>query len=184
MSAENNPHAPCSPEQIELDRMEERDASNNDAATPSQEKLVPVNEAIRYRKRAQAAEQALTELRAQLEQTQQSYEQAERTIDSLERRQRMDELLTEADAIDLDAARLLTEAAVQGMDEPDLAEAVADLRRYKPYLFRAELEAPGGLALAPRLDGADDPLARAAEQAQDSGDRRDLLRYLRLRRRP
>ena len=84
----------------------------------------------------------------------------------------------------MDAARLLTEAAVQSMDEPDVAEAVQDLRRHKPFLFYPDASAAEGLALAPQIEGADDPLARAAEQAQHSGDRRDLLRYLRLRRRP
>lgn len=154
------------------------------AASSSQERLVPVNEAIRYRKRAQAAEQQLGTIRRQLDAAQQRCEQAEQTVGSLERRQRIDELLAEADAIDIEAARLLTEVAVQSMDEPDIAEAVDDLRRHKPYLFREEQQGAGGLALAPRMDGVDDPLALAAEQAQHSGDRRDLLRYLRLRRRP
>ena len=149
-----------------------------------QDKLVPVTEAIRYRKRAQVAEQRLTDVQAQLDAAQRRAEQAEQSIDVLERRQRIDALLAEADTIDLDAARLLTEAAVQAMDEPDVEHAVADLRRHKPYLFHPEHDAVGGLALAPRIEGADDPLARAAEQAQHSGDRRDLLRYLRLRRRP
>lgn len=163
---------------------EDTDLAVSDAATPSQERLVPVTEAIRYRKRAQSAEQQLSDLQARLQESQQRYEQAEQAIHSLERRQKMDALLTEADAIDLEAARLLTEAAVQGMQEPDVAVAVDDLRRHKPYLFRDHADMPGGLALAPRLEGVDDPLAQAAEQAQHSGDRRDLLRYLRLRRRP
>lgn len=159
--------------------------TEDDAATASQQdRLVPVAEAIRYRKRAQQAEQQMTQLQARLDAAQQRYEQAEQAIGSLERRQRIDALLVEADAIDLDAARLLTEVTVQAMDEPDVAEAVADLRRHKPYLFRAERELPVGLALAPRQDEMQDPTARAAEQAQHSGDRRDLLRYLRLRRRP
>lgn len=149
-----------------------------------QDRLVPVTEAIRYRKRAQAAEQQLTGLQDQLDQAQQRVEQAEQTIQSLERRQRIDALLAEADAIDMDAARLLTEAAVQSMDEPDVTEAVEDLRRHKPYLFHPDSSQAEGLALAPQIEGLDDPLAQAAEQAQHSGDRRDLLRYLRLRRRP
>ena len=153
-------------------------------AVPEQDKLVPVTEAIRYRKRAQAAEQQLEGLQAQLNEAQQRAEQAEQTITSLERRQRIDALLAEADALDLDAARLLTEAAVQAMDEPDVSEAVQDLRRHKPYLFHPDSSSADGLALAPQIEGADDPLAQAAEQAQHSGDRRDLLRYLRLRRRP
>jgi len=162
-----------------------QDDPQDDAAASSQnDRLVPVNEAIRYRKRAQAAEQRLTEMQSQLDEAQQRTQQAEQTVSALERRQRIDELLSEADAVDLDAARLLTEAAVQSMDEPDVAEAVDDLRRHKPYLFRSASEDAGGLALAPRPDSVHDPLAQAAEQAQHSGDRRDLLAYLRLRRRP
>ncbi|MFN3167514.1 MAG: hypothetical protein ACE37H_10670 [Phycisphaeraceae bacterium] len=160
-------------------------SESTDAATTAQhDRLVPVSEAIKYRKRAQQAEQQLATLQSQLDETRLRHEQAEQALTSLERRQRIDALLNEADAIDLDAARLLTEVAVQSMDEPDVAEAVADLRRHKPYLFQAEHDAPGGLALAPRDAGEEDPLALAAERAQHSGDRRDLLRYLRLRRRP
>jgi vacuolar-type H+-ATPase subunit I/STV1 len=160
-------------------------AETNDAAASSQtDRLVPVSEAIRYRKRAQQAEQQLAALQSRLDATREQYEQAEQALTTLERKQRIDALLTEADAIDLDAARLLTEVAVQSMDEPDVAEAVADLRRHKPFLFHAEPDTPGGLALAPRDLGEEDPLAQAAELAQHSGDRRDLLRYLRLRRRP
>ena len=157
----------------------------DDAATPSPtDRLVPVAEAIRYRKRAQVAEQQLTALQHRLDAAQQRCEVAEQTITGLERRQKIDALLAEADAIDLDAARLLTEAAVQAMSEPDVAEAVADLRRHKPYLFHPQTDSLGGLALAPGPDEQDDPMARAAQEAQHSGDRRDLLRYLRLRRRP
>ena len=158
--------------------------TDQEEATADQDRLVPVTEAIRYRKRAQAAEQQLTGLQAQLDEAQQRVEQAEQTISSLERRQRIDALLAEADAIDIDAARLLTEAAVQSMDEPDVAEAVEDLRRHKPFLFQPDSGQVDGLALAPQIEGLDDPLAQAAEQAQHSGDRRDLLRYLRLRRLP
>lgn len=166
-----------------------REGPNTDKPSPQevpgdQDRLVPVAEAIRYRKRAQAAEQQLTGLQDQLDQAQQRVELAEQTIQSLERRQRIDALLAEADAIDIDAARLLTEAAVQSMDEPDVAEAVEDLRLHKPYLFHPDSSQAEGLALAPQIEGLDDPLAQAAEQAQHSGDRRDLLRYLRLRRRP
>ena len=159
-------------------------ATENDAATSASDRMVPVNEAIRYRKRAQSAEQQLADLQAELNQTRQRYEQAEQTISSLERRQRIDSLLTEADAIDIEAARLLTEVAVESMQEPDIAEAVEDLRRHKPFLFQPDSGQVDGLALAPQIEGLDDPLAQAAEQAQHSGDRRDLLRYLRLRRRP
>lgn len=107
-------------------------------------------------------------------------DEARATIAALERRQRIDDLLREADAIDLEAARLLTELAVSRMDEPDVALAVRDLRRHKPYLFRAA--SPTGGMPARHEEGVSDPAEDAAQDAAASGDRRDLLRYLRLKR--
>ena len=106
--------------------------------------------------------------------------EARATIAALERRQRIDDLLRDADTIDLDAARLLTELAVTQMDEPDVAAAVADLRRHKPYLFRPT--PPTGGMPARHDDAAVDHTDEAAREAATSGDRRDLLRYLRLKR--
>ena len=148
---------------------------------PRQEKLVPVTESIRYRKRAQAAEQQLATLQSQLETLRVELDESRETITSLERRQKIDAMLAEADAIDLEAARLLTEVAVAGMDDPDIAEAVADLRRHKPYLFRRSGHV--GLTMSPRIpNDAEGGAERAAERALNTGNRRDLLDYLRLRR--
>ena len=64
------------------------------------------------------------------------------------------------------------------------AWAVSDLRRRCPYLFRptvSEARSGGAMSARPRTNGrrnADD----AAERAAATGDRRDLLRYLRMRR--
>jgi capsule polysaccharide export protein KpsE/RkpR len=124
----------------------------------------------------------VTTLERELAQLREQYDQSQQTITALERRQRIDALLAESDPVDLEAARLLTEVAVASMDEPDLAEAVDDLRRHKPYLFRQRPAEPSA-AQAPRLpEEQGDPALTAHEQAQQSGDRRDLLRYLRLRR--
>ncbi len=147
------------------------------------DKLVPVGEAIRYRKRAQTAEQQLEALHEELNATQAKLSEADQTIVGLERRQKVDALLTEADAIDLETARLLTEQAVSVMDQADIDLAVRDLRRHKPYLFRHR-PMHGISAMAPSIDHqGHDPAEQAAEQATKTGDRRDLLRYLRLRRR-
>lgn len=146
------------------------------------EKQVPVSEAIRYRKRAQAAEQELGEVRAQMQTLQHQLAESRQTLDHLERRQRIDALLAESEAIDLDAARLLTERAVQEMDEPDVKAAVDDLKRHKPYLFRRRASQGHG-AMAPQVGEPDAPVAEElAHRAAVSGHRRDLLRYLRLRR--
>lgn len=152
--------------------------SDIDAQTPS--KLVPVTEAIRYRKRAQAAEQQLGDLTTQLESLQGQLTSAHQTVEQLERRQKIDALLAESDAIDIEAARLLTEKIVTDMDEPDVAEAVDDLRRHKPYLFRQQLAM--GTAMAARIENEPDVADQAAQQAMTTGSRRDLLQYLRMRR--
>ena len=147
-----------------------------------EDRLVPVSEAIRYRKRAQAAEQELGVVGERLQLMEQEPGEARQTVSDLERRQRIDALLAEAEAVDLDAARLLTEAAVQQMDEPDVQMAVEDLRRHKPYLFRQRARRGHGVMAARSEGGALDEVEDAAQQAVSTGHRRDLLRYLRLRR--
>lgn len=159
-------------------------AHEDTATTPRAARLVPVTEAIRYRKRAQIAEQEtaamqqrLQALEAQLNETRQSLERAER-------RRSIDQLLAESDAIDLDAARLLTEAAVAGMSAPDAKLAVEDLRRHKPWLFRQRPSAAAGAMPARSSASSSTPAQRAAISAAATGDRNALLRYLRLRRKP
>jgi hypothetical protein len=120
------------------------------------------------------------DLNAELQSLTAELNKARDMIASLERRQRIDALLAESDAVDLEVARLLTEAAVQQMDEPDVKLAVDDLRRHKPYLFRRggtpTAHAMGARAATPSS------ATEAAEIASQTGNRRDLLRYLRLRR--
>lgn len=159
----------------------QRPVEDTDQLTAT-DKLVPVSEAIRYRKRAQTAEQQLEQINERLRAMSAKLEEANQAVADLERRQKVDALLMESDAIDLEAARLLTERAVLTMDEPDIEMAVEDLRRHKPYLFRRRHD-PDDSAMAPSIhtDGHD-PAEQAAEQAARTGDRRDLLRYLRLRR--
>lgn len=156
-------------------------ATPDDAAPPA-ERLVPVTQAIRYRKRAQAAEQQLAAAQERLDQMRAQLDEAQDAVTALERRQKIDALLADAEAVDLEAARLLTEAAVADMTEPDVAAAVADLRRHKPYLFRRRGSGALTQAARPAAEASDDAQL-AAHQAAATGDRRDLLRYLRLRRR-
>lgn len=163
------------------------DQAPADAPTPEmentseqEEKRVPVSEAIRYRRRAQAAEQQLETLQQQLAQASDELSEAREQMDQVERRRQIDEQLIQADTIDLEAARLLTEAAVNQLDQAELAEVIADLKRHKPYLFRQRASAGG---MSPHLRGGSEDVDHAAAAAAASGDRCDLLRYLRLRRR-
>jgi chromosome segregation ATPase len=147
-----------------------------DAASPPRDE-----EAQRQQQRAEQAEQQLNDTRQQMEALQGELTEARRTIDHLERRQKIDQLLADADPIDTEAVRLLTEQAVQQMDEPDVQAAVAELRERRPYLFRQQ-PSDQGSAMAARVGDGSASSDSAAEHAAMSGDRRDLLRYLRLRR--
>ncbi|MEM1445183.1 MAG: hypothetical protein AAGF84_03950 [Planctomycetota bacterium] len=144
------------------------------------ERMVPVTESIRYRKRAQHAETQAESLQQRVDELTRTLSENEQTIAALERRQRIDTELAKADAVDMEVARLLTEVAVSDMDDPDVAEAIDDLRRHKPYLFRSRGRAARNMG--PAAHDLASPLEDAAERAIASGDRRDLLQYLRLRR--
>lgn len=137
-------------------------------------------EAAAWRSRAVAAEGHLRDLEAKLVECEKNLAATREALDAAERRRRIERELVEADAIDLESALLLTEAAVASMPDRDVALAVRDLRRRKPFLFR------GGSARAPAMAGATrgggGDLGHAAEAARVNGDRESLLRYLRMKR--
>lgn len=141
-----------------------------------------VGEARKYRKRAQAAEQSLSELQQQMQEKTARLGELEQTVADLERKGRVDQLLVEAEAIDLESARLLTAMAIDQMDQPDADEAVAELRRRKPFLFRSQSRTSGALSARQETSPASSAADRAADEAHCTGNRSDLLRYLRLKR--
>ncbi len=150
----------------------------------SADQNIPHHESRKYRKRTQAAEQQLADLQRELDEKSNRLTELEQTVTSLERRSRIDEMLLDADAIDLESARLLTEIAVADMEQPDIDAAVSELKRRKPYLFRIA-HRNGAAAQSPRFEqqsNADEQAAHAAAEASATGSRHDLLRYLRLRR--
>jgi len=159
--------------------------SSDDSANASSDRLVPVAEARRYRKRAQAAEQQLEQLSEELESGKHLLQHTQRELADLKTRQQIDAALIEAQAIDLEAARPLVEQTISAMDEPNVQQAVNDLHQRKPFLFQQRRRATA--AMAPRANGGPDSVQNvmheAAEQAVTTGKRTDLLRYLRVRRR-
>ncbi|MEM8782065.1 MAG: hypothetical protein AAGE65_04325 [Planctomycetota bacterium] len=172
---------PNQADQIQIEHVPKPPNNADEQAKPDEsDRLVPVTESIRYRKRAQLAETQSEALQRRVDELTRALADNEQTIAALERRQRIDAELAKADAVDFDVVRLLTEAAVSAMDEPDVAEAVDDLRRHKPYLFR--LRGRAARNMGPTPQDLASPLEDAAERAIASGDRRDLLQYLRLRR--
>jgi len=163
---------------VENEQHDQQDSPDHSSA----DRMVPVSEAIRYRKRAQGAEQKMKHLQDQLEQLQNRLNEADQTIVSLERRHKIDAMLTESQVVDLETARLLTEHTVSMMDEPDIKTAVDDLRKHKPFLFHKP-QSNISSTMTANVDAEHDyRLDQAAGKAINSGDRCDLLQYLRMKR--
>lgn len=158
--------------------------TTEDTSDDSSPHLVPVSEAKKYRKRAQAAEKILEDLKEELSSKDALLQEHEKTIGALERSRRIDELLLEADTIDLETARLLTEMAVSEMEDQDVDLAIEELRRQKPYLFHRRTRQAGVLSPRSGMGEAshNDSLRHAVSEAGATGSRADLLRYLRLKR--
>ncbi|MEO1511945.1 MAG: hypothetical protein AAFU70_07735, partial [Planctomycetota bacterium] len=102
-----------------------------------------------------------------------------------ERKTEIDAVLLEAGAVDLDTARLVVESELSAAGDLEVGAAVATLRATKPFLFRSSEPATAGMTFsaAPFADAPDGQgLDEIAASARETGDRRELLRYLRLRR--
>ena len=169
------------------------------SSSETPDKLVPVGESIRYRRRAQQAEGRLTQLEQQLTQLQ---EQLQSRSDELataeaqrdEARQQMtqqnnqfsaDRLLMQAGVVDLEAAHLLLQNRVDLGDELEPAaieQAVQQLLVDKPFLRGGSALPPRSASVRRSVTSLTARIANAADRAVASGDRRDVAEYLRLRR--
>jgi TolA-binding protein len=166
----------------------------------SEEKLVPVKESIKYRRRAQQAEaqvealeQKLTELQTlvaqrdeEMAQIEAQRDEADSQLVELGNRLIASELLAGANVLDMETAMILLAQRVDLTEsgDPDaIAGAVEQLLLDKPFLRdHGSASLPGKTAsgVAPHTGVAQ--LVDAAERAIESGDRRDVAEYLRLRR--
>jgi len=135
------------------------------------EQLECERRALDAERRAEELEQDLASLRdevAAMEAARQQHEQ----------QSELEGLLREAGAVDIEAASALVRGLMES-EQLDAPQAVGRLKQDKAFLFaspRSPLSAMSALASG---SGA---LDRAAHAACRSGDRRDLLQYLRLRR--
>jgi len=118
------------------------------------------------------------ELETKLAATERSLAESREALDATERKREIERELARQGALDLDTASMLTEAAIAGLTKADAKAAIADLKRTKPFLFRTPTRTS---AMSAAID-SDSGLDHAAAAARESGDRRALLRYLRMRR--
>lgn len=150
------------------------------------EQRTPVSEELVWKARSEDAEKEVERLTVRLAEVERELAESVSQLDSAEMKRQIDRELFESDALDLEACCLLTEAAVSQMDEPDVGEAVRDLRKRKPYLFHSHggsgYAAGSGRATMLPAAHAGDGLDEMASSARASGDRAALLRYLRQRR--
>ena len=116
------------------------------------------------------------ELEGKLAAAEKSLPETREALNASERKREVERELAFQGAIDIQAASLLMEATAT--TKSDIRAAIAELKRGKPYLFRTPPRASamsGAVEEVPSLD-------KAAGEARASGDRRALLRYLRMRR--
>jgi hypothetical protein len=156
---------------------------------------IAVSEEVIWKAKAEEAEEKAARLEARVQELELEIASAHEMTKSIERRGEIDRELTAARAIDLETARLLTEATIQEMDEPDVSIAVRDLCDRKPFLFVGRTRngghgdgahragVPGSVGMGPvETRQIDDEIDSMAKRARSSGDRSELLRYLRVRR--
>ena len=175
--------------------MSQIDAEVNGSEEQEQrgEKLVDVSEAIRYRKRAQAAEQKKTILEQELTEKQAEVERLNQNLSQMTIERQLIDKLVSAGVRDLEAAVIIGRTKLQDDKETTAADVVEQLRKEKSYLFsdtqaaavspfdklRASTKTSG---VKDRLSGATGTLERAAKKAATTGSRTDLQEYLRARR--
>ncbi|MEM7755179.1 MAG: hypothetical protein AAF297_06045 [Planctomycetota bacterium] len=131
-----------------------------------------------------ALQQRIAELEADLA-------KAEARLSAQSERITLERELTAAGVVDLETGVALAERLLEMGDEDDPARAVARLRARKPFLFPdggTVHEGPGAKASRASAMSGDvrggglGAIDEMASSARATGDRRELLRYLRARR--
>jgi len=171
--------------------MSQNDSENfefsQDSAQQGQkeEKLVAVSEAIRYRKRAQIAEQKLEVAHAELEESGARIENLNSQLEDINLERQLIAVLAQSGACDMEAALLIGKARMEKNPQADVGEIISQMKKEKGHLFAAQ----SGIVASSKTSGAKESapsvsrsLVRAADKAASSGSRVDMQEYLRLRR--
>lgn len=126
-------------------------------------------------------DEAVETLEAKVHELEGALSESQSALRRSERERRLERSLQSAGAVDLETARLLAAQALEREEGvEDEAQAVEEIRRRKPFLFRQAPPAGFGAMGASEEDVP--ALSGAAKEAARTGDRNSLLRYLRMRR--
>jgi len=175
--------------------------------TGREPKLVDVRESIRYRRRAQEAEQRCADLEAELQESRlardgqaqsleaalnhqrHQREQVELQVAQLQTERQIERELIRAGACDTETALLLVRERLSaaGDEAADIPEVVGKLLEEKPHLktsCREPVPPIGRTSQGVRPAESNGPtrLKRLAAAACSSGQRSDLAQYMRARR--
>ena len=179
--------------------MSQIDAERIDGSEEPQqrsERLVDVSEAIRYRKRAQSAEQRQTVLEQELAENKAEVERLNKNLSQMTIERQLIDKLVSAGVRDLEAAVIIGKARFDDDKKATAADVVEQLKKEKSYLFSDDsTSAEAGIRLRQgyggqmktsgvkdKLSGTTSVLERTAKKAAKSGSRTDLQEYLRARR--
>jgi hypothetical protein len=150
------------------------------------EHLVPVGESIRYRKRAQAAEQKLAELDGQLRQSEERGANLAVEMADIQLENKLSASLISAGVCDLETALLVAKQRIGASDgDVDATSIVESLRNEKGFLFgkvENTLSSMRTLPVKDKTSGTRGVVEKAARNAAGSGSRRDVQEYMRVRR--
>jgi len=159
-----------------------------------QDQFVPVSEAIKYRKRAQAAEQRVEQLTETLEAHEQENKRLEDHFEEVRLENELTQHLAKAGVNDLEVALLLAKQSLKSTSDQDqngerqgadIHQIVNSIRQERPYLFAGDessLFSVPTAGLHRQSRGSAAVLSKQAQKVMQSGSRKDMQEYLRLRR--
>ena len=149
------------------------------------DRLVPVGEAIRYRKRAQNAESKVSELSEELEKANSNGQQLASQLESIRLENSLVSKLVAAGTNDLEAVLLLSKKRLGASEDNDVDQVVEQLKKDKEHLFvlrESVSVASRTSGVKQRVDGSKRGLEKVAQKASLSGSRVDVQEYMRARR--
>ncbi len=133
-----------------------------------------------WRQRAESAESRVAELGDRLGAVEAAAEDLRRIVGESEKARQIDRELLIAAVVDLDGARVLVEEQVAR--GATVLEAVSRVKERRPLMFAARARGIRATAVPAGSAGASRSVHEVAAAARETGDRRLLLRYLRMRR--
>lgn len=140
----------------------------------------PADDAGDWRERAESAESRVAELGDRLGAVEAAAEDLRRIVGQSEKARQIDRELLIAAVVDLDGARALVEEQVaQGAT---VLEAVSRVKERRPLMFASRVRGVRATAVPAGSEVASRAVHEVAAAARETGDRRLLLRYLRMRR--